>query len=215
MVANLNFVLHSLAEKRPTFHSEADFQHALAWALREAEPTSAVRLEYRPPQLDKTYLDIWLSTATVPHAIELKYVTRRLAAEVAGERFDLNNHGAQDLRRYDFIKDIRRLERVVETFAGAAATAIFLTNDALYWQPVRSSDSIDAAFRIHEGRTLNGELAWSATAGPGTMKNREEPFALRGSYSAQWRDYSDLGGPAGRFRYLLFAISPERAVQDN
>ena len=38
-------VLAKLADRRPVFHSEADFQHALAWELQLADPTSQIFLE--------------------------------------------------------------------------------------------------------------------------------------------------------------------------
>jgi hypothetical protein len=188
------------------FHSEADFQHALAWALRDAQVVRDVRLEYRPHGLERVYLDMWGHTAHGPLALELKYVTRRCSVEVSGEPFDLNNHDAHDLRRYDFIKDLVRLERVVEAVPTTTAAAIFLTNDPGYWTPPRATQQIDAAFRIHEGRKLEGLLAWGINAGVGTMRGREDPLTVRGSSLVTWRDYSDVGGPSGRFRYLLIEI---------
>ena len=41
-------VLRSLSCQRPIFHSEADFQHALAWLIHLQHPDAIVRLEYRP-----------------------------------------------------------------------------------------------------------------------------------------------------------------------
>lgn len=42
---NMNKVLSTLSVKRPIFHSEADFQHSLAWEIREHYPESEIRLE--------------------------------------------------------------------------------------------------------------------------------------------------------------------------
>ena len=204
---DLTLVLEELSRKRPIFHSEADFQHALAWELHEAIPEAQVRLEYRPPGMEKTSIDIWLGMATGPLAIELKYVTRRFDAAVAGERYELNNHGAQDVRRYDFLKDFVRLERVVATVPSASAAAIFLTNDDSYWRESLRSEQIDAAFRIHDGRQLQGPLAWGAAAGPGTTKGRTESLRLHGAYQLAWRDYATLHGAKGRFRYALVEVT--------
>ena len=95
------------------FHSEADFQHALAWHIHQAMPESEVRLEVDPLPLgrDKMFLDVWLPKEGV--AIELKYATRGLQVEQDGELFVLRDHRAQDTRRYDFLRDIERLESVV------------------------------------------------------------------------------------------------------
>jgi hypothetical protein len=63
--------------------------------------------------------------------------------------------------RYDVLKDLCRLERLAaahgKRFAGYA---VFLTNDSRYWTVPRASTAADVAFRLHEGRTLCGELAW-------------------------------------------------------
>lgn len=199
-------VMERLARKRPVFHSEADFQHALAWELHEVVPDAQVRLEYRVPGLERTYLDIWLTTADGLTAIELKYVTRRLTVTVANEPFELNQHAAQPLRRYDFIKDIARLERVVAAVPAASAVAIFLTNEDAYWKEARVGEQIDLPFRIHEGRTLSGPMLWSDSAGGGTIDGRQSPLMLHGSYPLRWRDYTMVAERAGRFRYLLVGI---------
>ena len=72
-------LMRKLAIERPLFHSEADFQHALAWRSREEHPNSGVRLEYKPPTNageERMQLDIWLVRLGV--AIELKYKTGKL-----------------------------------------------------------------------------------------------------------------------------------------
>jgi len=101
-----------LAE-RPIFHSDADFQHALAWRILLSVPDAQVRLEYRLQLAERIYLDLWVRTADGSVALELKYPTRKLQCRVAGEEFALKDQSAQDVRRYDFIKDIARLEQVV------------------------------------------------------------------------------------------------------
>lgn len=41
-------LLDELASTRPIFHSEADFQHALAMLIARQHPTARLRLETRP-----------------------------------------------------------------------------------------------------------------------------------------------------------------------
>ena len=200
--------LEGLSERRPVFHLEADFQLALAWYLHEMIPSSQVRLEFKPFQSEKTYLDIWLQTLGV--AIELKYFTHELKVKHEEEVFTLLNQSAQDNRRYDFINDVSRLERVVDSFEPAkVGFAVLLTNDPSYWGPPRQGwgNTSDAAFRLHEGKIIKGEMKWSERAGKGTTKGREEPVKLRGTYEVNWRDYSILGeGKYGKFRYLVVEV---------
>ena len=73
---DIHALLGGLARKRPAFHSEADFQFALAWEIREARKLDS-RLEFRPLADERMYLDIWLPQRGV--AVELKYMTRAFA----------------------------------------------------------------------------------------------------------------------------------------
>lgn len=81
-------------------------------------------------------------------------------------------------------------------------------------RPVRSPegpDTIDAAFRIHEERTLTGALSWAARAGHGTTDKRNIPLVLAGRYTCRWQDYSQVTLTNSRvalFRYLLLPIGP-------
>jgi len=206
MTNDILALLGNLSQDRPIFHSEADFQHAIAWRIHEIIPDAQVRLEFKPFLEKRIYLDIWLQNDGT--AIELKYPTRRLSLDSCGEAFALRDQGAQDITRYDFLKDIQRLEEVTSSCEKAkAGFAILLTNDPSYWKASSRVDTVDAAFRLHEGRRITGELAWLARAAPGTTKGRKNPIRLNGSYKLHWRDYSNLGeGNYRLFRYLLIEV---------
>lgn len=206
-------LLEGLSVDRPLFHSEADFQFALAWHIQRTHPEAVIRLEYKPAYLDRRgYLDIWVRRGDSVDAIEVKYWKRRLDVDVAGERFDLSNQGAQDIARYDFFSDLARVEALVAINPAATGHVLALTNDSSYWQPpVTLRDTIDAAFRVHEGRLVNGELVWGQRAGAGTMRGRERVLNLSGGFTLGWRDYSKVAdGPAGTFRYLLASVARGR-----
>jgi hypothetical protein len=210
VVLDLTATMRTLAAKRPIFNSEADFQLALGWEIQLAHPEARLRLEYRPAFLERRgYLDLWAADADWTAAIELKYFTRALNLPVGGERFELLRQGAQPLSRYDFIRDLERVESVVRTQPGVKGYALALTNESAYWRvPMDSTATIDTAFRLHEGASLSGRLAWSASAGAGTTKGREKAHMLHGTYPLRWVDYSRVSdGPAGTFRYLLVEAS--------
>ena len=132
---NIRRLLTGLADNRKVFHSEADFQHALAWHIHQTMPKSQIRLEFPVPvEHRKMYVDIWLPEQKT--AIELKYVTRSSELEHNEESFTLRNHGAHPPRRYDFLRDIQRLERMRSVpELCEAGHAVLLTNDPLYWNP--------------------------------------------------------------------------------
>lgn len=202
-------IMRRLSESRPVFHAEADFQHALAWAIHATFPDSRVRLEFNPFAQDdrRSYLDIWLADTGV--ALELKYKTRALTTEIDEERFDLRDQSAQNHGRYDFLRDVQRLERIVNEGKARAGCAVMLTNDSYYWRAPRPSypEPSYAAFRIHEGRRVRGELKWNRQSG-GT-KGRESPIRLTGDYAMRWQDYSNLESATNvAFRYLAVAVAP-------
>jgi hypothetical protein len=201
-------VMSELRLHRPIFHSEADFQHAMAWQIHTQHSNATVRLEINHGQGDqREYTDIFLKDDAESYAIELKYKTRKLDLTLNEEAFHLQNHGAQDVARYDFVKDITRIERFVDSGPRRTGYAIFLSNDDNYWKETKRLSTFDSMFRIHENRTLHGELHWSEATGAGTMKGRENPLSLKGSHSVRWVDYSDLGpGVARKFRYVLLEV---------
>ena len=205
---DLEKIMSELGKKRQLFHAEADFQHALAWQIHQAMPESEIRLEVNmaPTDSERLYLDMWMPFEGI--ALELKYATRKLAIDIRGEQFRLRDQSAQDVKRYDVLKDIARLERLVaEVDRCSEAYAIFVTNDPGYWNPAIRPDTVDAAFRLHESRELFGEFRWSPRAGSGTTAGREEPIRLTGSYRLQWNDFSNVGtNKYGEFRYLAISV---------
>jgi hypothetical protein len=206
---NLGAVLEALARTRPVFHSEADFQHHLAWTVRELDPLIDVRLETRPLPGVRQQLDVRLHYRESDErvALELKYPTRSISVVVGGEAFALHDHAAQDIARYDICKDVSRVENFVATGTVDRGFVLVITNDQGFWNE-SSRTTVDAAFRLHEGRQLAGSLAWAGAAA-GTMTGRSSVIELLGTYRLAWRDFSHvLPGPGGRFRVLQIAVGP-------
>ena len=118
-------VLAELANQRPLFHSEADFQHAIAWEIHKRLPRASVRLE-RPVEVshrnNRIYVDIWIEQDGHVLAIELKYKTRALQSHIGSEQYALRSQTAQDLGRYDLIKDVGRAENFVADRVPRAGT---------------------------------------------------------------------------------------------
>ena len=213
---NIRSLLTDLADSRKVFHSEADFQHALAWHIHQKMPEIQIRLEFpaKMKEQRKMYVDIYLPDEKI--AIELKYVTRSLKLEHNDEAFALSNHSAHPQRRYDFLDDIHRLERMRnKPGLCKAGYAVLLTNDPSYWNPPppRERGTVDADFRIHEGKVISGKRAWACRVSSGTMKGREGPLQLAGCYHLRWQDFSDITEKSwgnrkqrGKFRYLAVSV---------
>ncbi|MEJ8303528.1 hypothetical protein [Saccharibacillus sacchari] len=206
---DMDTVLSSLAHKRPLFHNEADFQHALAWEIREMYDCK-IRLEKRIDiQAGKrTYLDIWIEHEGQTYGIELKYKIRGAEYVHEEETFSFLNQSAHDIGRYDIVKDVQRLEQMVRLGRIHKGMLILVTNDAAYYRhPGVEKFTADRDFRIHEGRMLTGQMRWSDLTGAGTMKGRTEPISLQGSYPMRWQDYSTFETAAFAMRRLLVSIT--------
>jgi hypothetical protein len=164
--ADLVAVLEELRRERPVFHSEADFQQAFAWEVHRAMPQARVRIETRPAPRVRLDLLVESEDRRRRSAIELKYLTRSWSGEVGGERFELRSQGAQDIRAYDVIKDVGRVEHGMRVTPGCDGAVIVLSNDTSYWMPPgHDRETNAAAFRLYEGRQLDGVRAWGRTRG--------------------------------------------------
>ena len=124
---DIHSIMRGLADKRPIFHSEADFQFALAWHIKESLPYCEVRLEWKPFPDENLHLDMWLPTYST--AIELKYpVAEPLSIYHDGERF-MPRIRRTPQARYGFVKDIQRIERMIDKHDNIKrGFAVLLTN---------------------------------------------------------------------------------------
>lgn len=201
-------IMNKLREKRPVFHSEADFQFAFAWEIQQHYPKASVRLEY-PPTCDPTkYIDIVVRLGEDVFPIELKYKTKIFKAAVSGEQFSLKDQGAQDIGKYDLVKDICRLETFLNHMRGyKEGYAIWLTNDPSYWNVPKNNGTGYSAFSVHRGAIKEGTMTWGPSMNEGSIKTREKPLTLSGRYEIDWRDYSNLDAKNGVFMYALTVIS--------
>ncbi|KGP91246.1 hypothetical protein N780_08530 [Pontibacillus chungwhensis BH030062] len=207
---NIERIIKELSQKRPLFHNEADFQHALAWEIKESYPDAKIRLEMKVHGVGtKVYLDILAVIDGYKYAIELKYKTKQFDHMLEEEEFSLITQGAQDTGRYDVLKDLVRLEKMVSEGVADEGFLIFLTNDSSYYSINENVDAIDRKFRIHEGKEIHGTLSWGEQTGKGTMKGREEALSLKGNYTMNWHSYSQFPNRGGDFQYMIQKVSKD------
>lgn len=205
-VDTIKQILGDLSKKRPIFHSEADFQHALAWEIHQKLNKIDIRLEKRfmVNTLDEIYVDIYLKLKNVSIVIETKYTTKKLEIELNGEEFVLKDHRGLTERRKDFLYDIYRLEKLKNEKKITKGYAIFLTNNPSYWtQPQK--DTNDKSFRIHEGQKI--QKGQSYTYSKSTGKNKVNiTLKLEKEYSFKWTPYSSSKDNNYEFKYLLVEV---------
>ncbi len=225
-------VINDLKEKRQCFQSEDDFKFALALEIKEKYPTAEIRLE-KPMWNDQTkrkkYLDIFLKFPEESKkgiGIEVKYVTAEFNVSINDEQYHLTTHGAYDVRSYDCLLDIERLEEFIGHGKLDYGYALWLTNAKNFWRPPKNNNRKTnyGQFRINEGRKINREeeLKWREGTAEGTKKGRESPIKLKhNDYKIHWESYSSFGGtnltpprngsktvgyPSNEFKYSLNEI---------
>ncbi|AHM57675.1 hypothetical protein EAL2_808p01700 (plasmid) [Peptoclostridium acidaminophilum DSM 3953] len=207
---DIDHVLGMLFSENRIFVSEADFQFALAWKIKELYPDLSIRLEYIPWDFDKSmHIDIVIFKENRMVAIELKYKTKQKSMIFNGETISLKGHSAQDCGRYDFLYDIQRMESIMESnYKVENAYAIMLTNDSGYWNKSNrtgtNSPPADDEFRIHEGAVVSGRCSWKSHAGAGTRKNREKDIQLKNTYEVKWKEYLPVSECL--FKYTIISI---------
>lgn len=143
--------LAELAEDRPVFHSEQDFQRAVARQVHLRHPQAKVSLEAEAGPLPGAHLDLLIRLGERRVAIELKYLRASFRGTVAGHSYELKNQQARDIRRHDVVKDVTRVETLLSAGYADEGYVVTLTNDPRYWLPGTGPDTRGQAFRIHEG----------------------------------------------------------------
>lgn len=171
------------------YHSEDHFKLSLAAELAQMYGDERVRLEWNPAT--QAQVDIGLRREGVTIPIELKYKTKRATVEdnTFDESLELAAQGAQSDAHYRLFRDVRRIEEIIAE-QGRYGYIVLLTNDPNYWSsPAHSADALHDAFRIHEGRTVEGTLAWRDTREWIEDNGMAEPIELTGRYQMTWADY--------------------------
>jgi len=197
-------LLRSLSIKRPIFHSEADFQFSLAWEIKEKFPEADIRLELPFGEQKKEYLDILVTLGNQLIPIELKYKTKKSEIEFNNEKFFLKNHSAYNVNRFNFLKDVERIERFVEVNNSPQGYTVILTDDHMYWNQ-NDKNILDKEFSVQEGRLIEGTLSWKEGEGIESAKYKNTPIQLRNRYVSKWEDYSEVDNNS--FRMVIFATS--------
>ena len=177
----LNNVAHTdvkqfLDTNKELLFNERDLQMHLATFLRQTGHYDDVDMEYYVPLSElKGYIwnnelrmDILVRKGKEFLPIELKYKTKtvrkkllRFGESVAEEVEVMKNQSAQDLGKYDFWKDVRRIEIVRNRFSNIKnGLAVFVTNDSTYLQRGREKSnhiklSMDEGVHGREKHWLN------------------------------------------------------------
>lgn len=189
------------------------------------------------PWKEDLFIDIVVEKAGKFAAVELKYATALLDPQtvdkkastvtVFGKKTPINmvdvikKTGAYDNKRYDYWKDVRRIEALTRFQNVAGGIALMVTNDSIYWTTPKDNEKPDyAAFSMREAKTMEpGKLDWKRK-NTTTSKKTRHAFHLDGSYYCHWektqipalaRDKTVRKDKNERsFHYMMSVIHPQK-----
>lgn len=195
-----NDIISFLASNRELMFNERDFQMRLSLSLLVTKHYDDVDLEYHLPvgqnppfddeykqwETEKPSIDIIVRKGEEYIPIELKYKLKAISGRISrfGEKSPkevaiVTNQAAQNLGRYAFWKDVKRIELVKKHYRSVdAGLAVFLTNDESYLKSRVGTNYY--AFSMNEGRQVSGVLDWKE-------RNDNYPaIPLEGKYEVRW-----------------------------
>lgn len=219
-------VVQFLSGESVLFSNESDLQLRLSCYLKHSGHYDRVEVEYYVPYQELQRLNASLTTANFPWdsdlyidivvekdgqfvPIELKYPTKdiwgaftRFGVAVTAKVPMLKNQGAQDIVRYNYWKDVRRIEALRQAYAETivGGLAVLVTNDSSYQNNPTNPNVGYANFSIKNGRTVtqpqNRNMSWQNGV---SVAKKHPSFQIDGSYSIHWQPMSKMPG----FSYLI------------
>lgn len=232
-IEELHQIMKNLSKNRPFFLSEDDFKLALFSEIAlQTNSYKDIRMEkffnYEDNKNNQSgilnennpniYIDGFIKSKKI--GIELKYKTKIYEFDDEGEIIVIKEHGARDLGRFHFRKDIYRLEQLKKNNKISKGLAIFLTNDSSYKNGSNKNNSIDKEFCISNkisrfanwnhnlerleknGYKLNNNKQWHKNGKLHWTHKGDLGMSLKLSkdYHCDWRMYSD------KFCYLVIEV---------
>ena len=237
---NIKQAIKSLQNKRKIFHSEDDLKFALSQELQKLFPPFHIRLE-RPVEIEmrtrgegikivRAPIDILLIDKNGRHfPIELKYKTKLFKATHDDEEYHLTNHGACDIGRFSFRKDVFRIEQyLLKSEKYEQGFVLIITNETDYFKNILSERKLDSHFSFHDGCILkNEDDSWNYDAidlskyyyskqdSKWKYKSSEKvhwtckgekfyTLPLSNEYQISWKKYSKIDDEV--FKYCLITV---------
>lgn len=182
--------LQQLSKQRKLFHNEKDFQFNFAWMMKNEGYD--VKLEYYNgmEKSKRSYIDLIAVLNEETIAFEFKYKTKKEKVVIDNEEFDLFSQGAYDLGSYAVLKDVKRLERLVNEKKVKEAYVIFLTNDKKYEKGFKEG-SLFYDFNLKDNRIIKKNEILDFCFKEKTFAKNLDEISFNNDYVLKWFDYSE------------------------
>lgn len=214
------------------FSNESDLQLRLSCYLKHLGHYDRVEVEYYVPYQELKLLNSSLNHTNFPWdsdlyidivvekdgqfvPVELKYPTKdiwgaftRFGVAVTAKVPMLKNQGAQDIVRYNYWKDVRRIEALRQAYAETivGGLAVMVTNDSSYRTSPTSNSFGYSRFSIKDGRVVtqpqDRNMAWQNNV---KVAATHPNFEIDNSYEIRWRQILRIPKTLG-FWYLILDV---------
>lgn len=190
MEFNVNRVLENMAKKDyPYFVSERHFQVAFIIEAKNLYKNYYFYPEY--VYKDKYHIDLLVCDEKDNEriALEFKYVVTSGKINISkNNSYQLKKQAAINIRRYQCIKDINRLETYVDSpdLKCKKGYFILLTNDHLFWEGT-TKNSVDYDFDIKDKTTLKaGNHKYK---GQNKKAKKQREVSIKHDYPIKYKRY--------------------------
>lgn len=194
-----NDILEFFNENSEILFNERDLQmHLTIWLKKSINNYDDVDIEYYIPKNElngyiwdsELRLDIVVKKNNEYLPIEIKYKTQKVECEIErfGEKLKskvtvIKDQSAQNIGKYSFWKDIKRLEPICARFKNVKnAISIFLTNDPSY---TKESSSTFNCFHFNMNEGLHSTTKYWLNAKT-TCARKYQGFDLNKEYYIKW-----------------------------
>lgn len=147
------------------------------------------------------------------YPIELKYKTKKFQAIYEKENYKLTEHGATDIGRFSFRKDIFRIEQLISKENINQGFFIVITNESKYLQNISNKNTLDRNFSFHNNMILQKiDNSWNyeKQINNGYLLNENNTLSkndrlhwtskgdefykldLKNEYQIEWKEYSKI-----------------------
>ena len=194
-----------------TFYNEASLQLNLSNYLINTGHYASIEVEYlivSPDEVEwlkskRCFIDVVVKNESGEYALlELKYplhipeglITSRLGSNDLKKEDYAVNQGAQNVVRYLFWKDVKRIEYFSSLSKEVVGgIALLLTNDSIYWTAPKSDGDTMALYREFSLKAGQSSLStksrrWREEDGTERVWNSYPGFDLEKAYPLYWGD---------------------------
>lgn len=194
-----------------TFYNEASLQLNLSNYLINTGHYASIEVEYlivSPDEVEglksnRCFIDVVVKSELGEYALlELKYplyipeglITSRLGSNDLKKEDYAVNQGAQNVVRYLFWKDVKRIEYFSSLSKEVVGgIALLLTNDSIYWTAPKSEGDTTALYREFSLKARQSSLStksrrWREEDGTERVWNSYPGFDLEKAYPLYWGD---------------------------